>query len=427
MAEGYEKILTRSVGVEGARTLGVFEERGGYQSLRKALGMPPDAVIEEVKKAGLRGRGGAGFPAGVKWGFMPKEPVKPSYLVVNADESEPGTFKDRLLMEEDPHLCLEGFLIAAFAIRASVIFVYIRGEFTGPIRVMEAALAEAKAKGYIGRNICGSGWDCDVILHRGAGAYICGEETALMESLEGKRGYPRLKPPFPAQSGVYGCPTTINNVETLANVPCIIERGADWYLTIGREKNTGPKLYCLSGHLKRPGVYEAPMGTPLMTLIDEMGGGLWRDGRKLKAVVPGGASAAVLTPDECVDLPMDFDSLAAKKSMLGSAGVMVMDDTVCMVRALERLLRFFAHESCGQCTPCRVGCNWIHRTVKRIEAGGGQEGDCETVLDVCGNMVGKTICVFSDAAAGPAISFITKFRHEFDDHIRQGRCTLPEA
>ncbi|HXI04063.1 MAG TPA: NADH-quinone oxidoreductase subunit NuoF [Candidatus Saccharimonadales bacterium] len=422
-----EKVLTRNVGIEGSATLEVYESRGGYQAIRKALGMQPDALIEEVKKSGLRGRGGAGFPCGVKWGFMPKEPVKPSYLVVNADESEPGTFKDRLLLEQDPHLCLEGFLISAYAIRARSVYVYIRGEFTRPYRVLQAAVDEARAKGYVGRNIFGSGHDCDVILHRGAGAYICGEETGLMESLEGKRGYPRLKPPFPAQSGIFGCPTTVNNVETLANVPFIVERGADWFAGIGRERNTGPKLYCMSGHLKRPGVYEADMGTPLMTLINDMAGGLWRDDRKLKAVVPGGASAAVLTAEECEDLPMDFDALAAKKSMLGSAGVIVMDDTVCMVRALERLLRFFAHESCGQCTPCRVGCNWIHRIVKRIEAGGGQEGDCETLLDVCGNMVGKTICVFSDAAAGPAVSFVNKFRSEFDDHIRQGRCTLPES
>ncbi len=422
-----ESILTRNVGVEGSTRLEVYEQRGGYQALRKALTMDRDAVLEEVKKSALRGRGGAGFPTGVKWGFMPKQPAKPSYLVVNADESEPGTFKDRLLMEEDPHLCLEGFLISAWAIRAETIFVYIRGEFTKSYRVLERAIGEARSRGFVGRGILGSALNCEIILHRGAGAYICGEETALMESLEGKRGYPRLKPPFPAVSGVYGCPTTINNVETLANVPCIIERGADWYLTVGREKNTGPKLYCLSGHLKRPGVYEASLGVPLMTLIEEMGGGLWRGDRRLKAVVPGGASAAVLTPEECADLPMDFDSLAAKKSMLGSAGVMVMDDSVCMVRALERLLRFFAHESCGQCTPCRVGCSWIHRIVKRIEAGGGMEGDCETILDVCNNMVGKTICVFSDAAAGPAVSFVTKFRAEFDDHIRQHRCTVPES
>jgi NADH-quinone oxidoreductase subunit F len=421
-----EKLLLRNVGVPGSTTLAVYEQRGGYQSLRKALSIPPESVAEEVKKSGLRGRGGAGFPTGLKWSFMPKDSPKPRYLIVNADESEPGTFKDRLLMEADPHLCLEGFLITAHAIRAKKVFVYIRGEFVKPFRVLEGAIAEARAKGYIGRKILGTEVEIEVILHRGAGAYICGEETALMESLEGKRGYPRLKPPFPAVAGLYGCPTTINNVETLANVPFIVERGADWYLKIGREKNSGPKLYCLSGHLKRPGVYEEALGVDLMTLVNEMGGGLWRSDRKLKAIIPGGASSPVLSAVECRDVPMDFDSLAARKTMLGSAGVMVMDDSVCMVRALQRILRFFAHESCGQCTPCRVGSSWIHSIVQRIEAGGGRDGDCETLLDVCDNMIGKTICVFADAAALPAISFVNKFRGEFDDHIRQGRCVLPE-
>jgi len=422
-----EKILLRNVDVPGSHTLPVYEQRGGSQALRKALGLAPEALEAEVKKSGLRGRGGAGFPTGMKWGFMPKDSPKPRYLIVNADESEPGTFKDRLLMEKDPHLCLEGILITAHAIRARLAFVYIRGEFVEPCRIMQAAIDEARAKGYVGRNILGSGVDCEVVMHRGAGAYICGEETALMESLEGKRGYPRLKPPFPAVSGLYGCPTTINNVETLANVPFIVERGADWFTNIGREKNTGPKLYCMSGHVKKPGVYEAPLGTPLMTLVDGFAGGLWRHDRALKAVVPGGASAPVLTADECADLPMDFDTLLARKSMLGSAGVMVMDDSECMVRALQRILRFFAHESCGQCTPCRVGSDWIHRIVRRIEAGGGQPGDCETLLDVCDNMIGKTICVFADAAALPAMSFVNKFRNEFEDHIRSGRCALPES
>jgi NADH-quinone oxidoreductase subunit F len=422
----YEKILTRNVGIEGSRSLAVYERRGGYRSLEKALKMDPDAVTEEVKRSNLRGRGGAGFPTGLKWSFMPKDSPE-SYLVVNADESEPGTFKDRLLMEEDPHLVLEGSLISAYAIRAQMAFVYIRGEFVEPCRIMQAAIDEARARGYVGKNILGSGFDCEVIMHRGAGAYICGEETALMDSLEGKRGYPRLKPPFPAQYGVYGCPTTINNVETLSNVPFIVERGAGWYLGIGRERNTGPKLFCMSGHVKRPGVYEAPLGTDLMELIDEMAGGILAEGRKLKAVVPGGSSAPVLTAEECRDLPMDFDSVMARKSMLGSAGVVVMDDSVCMVRALERVLAFFAHESCGQCTPCRVGSDWIHRIARRIEAGGGQEGDCETLLDVCDNMIGKTICPFADAAAMPAQSFVVKFRQEFDEHIRSGRCTLPEA
>jgi NADH-quinone oxidoreductase subunit F len=422
-----EKLLLRNMDKPDSTSLSSYESGGGYAALRKALKMEPDAVVDVVKNAGLRGRGGAGFPAGVKWSFMPKAAQQPSYLLVNADESEPGTFKDRLLMEKDPHLVLEGCLIAAFAIRARTLFIYVRGEFYKSYVVMQNAVDEARAKGYVGKNVCGSGVDIDVVMHRGAGAYICGEETALMESLEGKRGYPRLKPPFPAQSGVYGCPTTINNVETLANVPFIIERGADWYKTIGREKNNGPKLYCMSGHLKKPGVYEAPLGTPLMTLVNDFAGGLSNPDRKLKAIVPGGASAPVLTAEECQDVLMDFDSLAAKKSMLGSAGVMVMDDSVCMVRALERILRFFAHESCGQCTPCRVGSDWIHRIVKRMEAGQGKDGDCEILMNVCDNMMGKTICVFAEAAAMPTQAIVSKFRHEFDDHISQGRCTLPEA
>ncbi len=417
-----EKVLLRHTSHDDQTDLDAALERGAYQVLGKALKMQPDALVEEVKKSGLRGRGGAGFPTGLKWTFMPKETSKPKYLVVNADESEPGTFKDRLLMERDPHLCLEGFLISAFAMKASVIFIYIRGEFVHPWRMLDEAITQARAKGYIGKNVLGSGWDVDVILHRGAGAYICGEETALMESLEGKRGYPRLKPPFPASYGVYGNPTTINNVETLAIVPFIVERGADWFLGIGKEKNAGPKLFCMSGHLKRPGVYEAELGIPLMTLINDQCGGMLNPARKLKAVIPGGSSAAVMTAAECADLPMDFDTLAAKGSMLGSAGVMVMDESVCMVRACERVLKFYAHESCGQCTPCRIGADWIYRIVSRVEHGGGTTADLDTLVSVCDGMVGKTICVFADAAALPAKSFVAKFRNEFLDHISMKGC-----
>ncbi len=427
MAPLTEKVLTAHTGHADQADLDAAMKRGAWSRLPKALKTAPDAIIDEVKKAGLRGRGGAGFPAGVKWGFMPKEPVKPSYLVVNADESEPGTFKDRLLMERDPHLCLEGFLIAAWAIRASIVFIYIRGEFVAGYRTLARAIDQARAKGFIGRNVLGSGWDIDVILHRGAGAYICGEETALMESLEGKRGYPRLKPPFPAQYGVYGNPTTINNVETLACVPHIVDRGAEWFAGIGREKNTGPKLYCLSGHVKRPGVYEAELGVPFEKLYEEFGGGLLDPKRRLKAVVPGGSSAAVLTPEECTGLTMDFDAIAAKGSLLGSAGVMFMDDSICMVEACERVLKFYAHESCGQCTPCRIGSDWIYRIVKRVEAGGGLDEDPATLVSVCDGMVGKTICVFADAAAIPAKSFVDKFRGEFDDHIRRKGCPMKAA
>jgi len=427
MAELKEKVLTRHVGHADQIDIGAAMARGAYTVLPKGLKLGPDAVVEEVKKSGLRGRGGAGFPTGVKWTFMPQETPKPRYLVVNADESEPGTFKDRLLMEKDPHLCLEGFLLSGYAIKASLIFIYIRGEFVEAYQTLLRAIEQARAKGYIGVNVLGSGWDVDVILHRGAGAYICGEETALMESLEGKRGYPRLKPPFPASYGVYGNPTTINNVETLACVPFILERGAEWFAGIGREKNSGPKLYCLSGHVRRPGVVETELGIPLMKLLGDHGGGLLDPSRRLKGVIPGGSSAAVMTGQECQDLIMDFDTLASKGSLLGSAGVIFMDDSVCMVRALERVLRFYAHESCGQCTPCRIGSDWIHRIVRRIEQGRGTAQDLDTLVSVCDGMVGKTICVFADAAAIPAKSFVAKFRDEFNDHINLQRCPFPMA
>ena len=420
-----ERILTRNVEKEGAHTLAVYEAGGGYQPFRAALrSMTPDRIVDEVKKSGLRGRGGAGFPTGLKWSFMPKDSAKPKYLICNADESEPGTFKDRVLLEKDPHLVLEGCLLSAFAMGARAAYVYIRGEYVHAFRVLERAIEEAYAKGYAGRNILGSGWDCDLVVHAGAGAYICGEETSLMSSLEGNRGYPRLKPPFPAQAGLWGCPTTINNVETLANVPFIVERGADWFLTLGKPpKNTGPKLYALSGHVKRPGVYEAPMGLPLRELIHDLGGGMLRDDRPLKAVIPGGSSVPVLTADEC-DVDMDFDSLAAKGSMLGSAAVIVMDSSTCMVKAIERLAHFYAHESCGQCTPCREGCGWMERILSRIERGAGRQEDMDLLLDVSSNILGNTICPLGDAAAMPVASFVTKFRSEFQYHVDHKKCMV---
>jgi NADH-quinone oxidoreductase subunit F len=382
-------------------------------------------VTDEVKKSGLRGRGGAGFPTGLKWTFMPKEVgKKPHYLLCNADESEPGTFKDRLLMERDPHLLLEGCLISSYAIRASVCFIYVRGEYVRSIRILERAMAEAYAKGYAGRNILGSGWSCELVLHPGAGAYICGEETAMMTSLEGNRGYPRLKPPFPAQAGLWGCPTTINNVETLANVPFIVERGADWFLSIGKApKNSGPKLYSLSGHVKRPGNYEAPMGLPLHELIYDLGGGMLRDDRPLKAVIPGGSSVPVLRADEC-EVDLDFDSLAAKGTMLGSAGVMVMDSGTCMVNALRRISHFYAHESCGQCTPCREGCGWMERILNRLEKGQGLAADIALLDDIGGQIIGNTICALGDAAAMPVQSFVRKFRDEFQYHVDRKACMV---
>ena len=422
-----ENVLTRNIGIDESWTLGVYRSRGGYQALEKALGTDPDALIDAVKASGLRGRGGAGFPTGVKWSFMPKEPTaeRPNYLICNADESEPGTFKDRLIIEQDPHQLIEGCLVGAWAIRASKVFIYIRGEYVHGARRLEQAVAETREANLSGRNILGRGFDCDVVVHRGAGAYICGEETALMDSLEGGRGNPRLKPPFPAQAGLYGCPTTINNVETLACVPLIVERGAEWFAEIGTdERNTGPKLYCLSGHIRRPGIYEAPLGLPLMELIENMGGGLLRADRKLKAVIPGGSSVPVLTADECQDLPMDFDSLAKRGSMLGSAAVMVMDDSTDMVQVLERIAHFYAHESCGQCTPCREGTGWLEKIIRRIRSGNGTHDDLETLESVAGHMRGTTICPLADAAAMPVQSFLAKFRHEFEHYIEKGRAVV---
>ncbi|HEX5042586.1 MAG TPA: NADH-quinone oxidoreductase subunit NuoF [Candidatus Polarisedimenticolaceae bacterium] len=421
-----ERILTRNVDKHDSETVAVYEADGGYQALRKAIaGMTPEAVTDEVKKSGLRGRGGAGFPTGLKWTFMPKEVgKKPHYLLCNADESEPGTFKDRLIMERDPHLLLEGCLISSFAIHASVCFIYVRGEYVRSIRTLERAVAEAYAKGYAGKDILGSGWSCDLVVHPGAGAYICGEETAMMTSLEGNRGYPRLKPPFPAQAGLWGCPTTINNVETLANVPFIVERGADWFLSIGKApKNSGPKLYSLSGHVKRPGNYEAPLGLPLHELIYDLGGGMLSDDRPLKAVIPGGSSVPVLRADEC-EVDLDFDSLAARGTMLGSAGVMVMDSGTCMVNALRRISHFYAHESCGQCTPCREGCGWMERILNRLEGGEGRQADLDLLHDIGGQIIGNTICALGDAAAMPVQSFVKKFRDEFQYHVDHKACMV---
>jgi NADH-quinone oxidoreductase subunit F len=420
-ANGYQPLLLRNLVNSDSATLAAYEKSGGYRALGKALKeMTPDQVTEEVKASGLRGRGGAGFPTGMKWGFMPKGPG-PKYLVLNADESEPGTFKDRLLLERDPHLVLEGFLIGCYAVGCQHGFIYIRGEFVEPYRILLRAIQEAREKGYVGRNILGSGFDCEITVYRGAGAYICGEETALLESLEGKLGHPRLKPPFPAQVGLYGKPTSVNNVETLANVPMIIDKGAAWYATIGRPKNTGPKLYCLSGHVRRPGVYEFPLGIPLRELVYEHAGGMLREGHSLKAVVPGGSSVPVLRADQ-VDVLMDFDSLAAAGSLLGSAGVIVMDDTVCMVGALLNLARFYAHESCGQCTPCREGTGWYVQILERLERGGGKSSDLDLLVDLSDRIQGNTICPLGDAVAMPVRSYVTTFREEFEEHVTRKAC-----
>lgn len=417
------KILTKNMHVENLRQVEVYSSLGGYEGLAKALReYRPADVIEIVKKSGLRGRGGAGFPTGMKWGFVPKDSPKPVYLCVNADESEPGTFKDRLIIEKDPHQLLEGTIIAAYALGCHQAFIYIRGEFAYGARVLDQAVKEAYGKGYLGKNILGSGFDLDLVVHRGAGAYICGEETALLESIEGRRGHPRLKPPFPAIVGLYGAPTVINNVETLSNVPHIIRNGPEWYASIGVDRNSGTRLFAVSGHVKRRGVYEFPMGVTLRELIYNHCGGM-RDGRELKAVVPGGSSVPVLTPDQ-LDISLDFDSVAKAGSMLGSAGVIVMDDSTCMVRAAMRISQFYAEESCGQCTQCREGTEWLHQILTRLENGQGRNGDLETLLDICANMKALTICPLSDAAAMPVESYIRKFRDEFEAHIEEHRCVV---
>ena len=416
------RVLTATVDLPDSHTLAVYKKHGGYEALDASLKKTPEELIDLVKKSGLRGRGGAGFPTGTKWGFVPKSKDRPKYLCVNADESEPGAFKDRLLCQKDPHQLLEGSIIAAYAIGAGRIYIYIRGEFAQEARVLRDAIDEARRAGFLGKNILGSGFDCEASVYLGAGAYICGEETGLIESIEGKRGEPRLKPPFPAVVGLFGCPTVVNNVETLACVPHIVRRGPDWFASIGPERNTGPKLFGLSGHVSKPGVYEAPMGTPLRVLIEEYGGGV-PGGRPVKAVIPGGASCPALRGDE-IDIPMDFDSLTRAGSLFGTGTPVIMDDTVCMVRAAWITARFFAHESCGQCTPCREGCGWLQRLLWKIEMGQGVERDLDILLSVTDQIEGNTICALGDAAAWPARGFAKKFRDEFLQHIKEKRCPL---
>lgn len=418
-----ERILTRHFDLAGSAAISVYEANGGYRAARKALaGMTPEKVLEEVKKSGLRGRGGAGFPTGMKWGFLPKDTGKPVYLCVNADESEPGTFKDRHIMEKDPHLLVEGIILSAFAIGCRQAYLYIRGEYVAQERIVSGAIREAYQAGYLGADIFGTGYSLELGVYRGAGAYICGEETALLESLEGKKGYPRLKPPFPAVVGLYGCPTIINNVETLANVPAIVENGGEWYARIGTPKNTGTRLFGVSGHVKRPGLYERPMGYSLLKLIHEDAGGILDD-LKLKAVIPGGSSVPVLKASEC-DLALDFDSLAAAGSMLGSAGVIVMHEKTCMVRALQRLAHFYKEESCGQCSPCREGTGWMLKILNRILRNEGRREDAEVLADAADGILGNTICPLGDAAAMPVQSFVRKFQGEFLYHIEHHRCDL---
>ena len=418
-----EHVLFQNVWKVNSTSIDVYRQGGGYARLGEWLQLAPEAIVEIVKKSNLRGRGGAGFPTGMKWSFLPKDNPKPRYLCVNADESEPGTYKDRVIIERDPHRLIEGTVLSAHAIRCQTAYIYIRGEFREGARTLERALNEARAAGLVGKNILGTGVDVEVWVHRGAGSYECGEETALIESLEGKRGQPRIKPPFPAVVGLYGSPTIVNNVETLVNVPLVLTRGPEWFANYGSEKNGGPKLYSISGHVTRPGSYEAPMGRiTLRELIYGQGyaQGI-RGGRKLKAVVPGGSSTPVFTAAE-IDVAMNFDAVAKAGSMLGSAGTIVMDDSTCMVWMAKNLMYFYKHESCGKCSPCREGTGWMLRLLERIEAGQAQESDLELLWKVTDSIGGKTVCPFGDAAIAPPQSTLAKFREEFLYHVREKRC-----
>ncbi len=406
-------------------TIETYERLDGYAGLRAALAMEPDAVIQLVKDSGLRGRGGAGFPTGMKWGFIPQGDDKPHYVVVNADEGEPGTCKDAPLMMTDPHSLIEGIVIASYAIRCNHAFIYLRGELVHAGRRLEKAIAEAYAKGYLGKDVMGSGFDCELTLHRGAGAYICGEETALLDSLEGYRGQPRLRPPFPATHGLYGCPTVVNNVETIASVPFIVRKGADWWKSMGTEKSPGPKIFSVSGHVVRPGQYEVPLGTTARELIMDIAGGI-RDGRSLKAWTPGGSSTPMLT-GEHLDTSLDFEGVMAAGSLLGTAAVMVMDDTTCIVKTALRLTEFYAHESCGKCTPCREGTYWMTQILHRLEEGQGTESDIQTLLDTCDNIFGRSFCALGDGATSPIVSSIKFFRDEYVAHYTTGSCPMRTA
>ena len=425
-----ETYLLNRVGNADSHTLAAYRAQGGYSTFEKLLrdGRAPEDVVDEVKDAGLRGRGGAGFPTGLKWSFMPdfrKDP-RDRYLAVNADESEPGTCKDRVLMQDDPHGLVEGILIACYAMRVRTAYVYVRGEFRKPYDRVRDAVEEAREAGLVGEDIKGSGFSCDIWMHKGAGAYICGEETGLMESLEGKRGHPRPKPPFPAGFGLWGQPTTVNNVETLFNVPFILERGAAWYKTLGTEKSPGNVLVGISGHVERPGVYEVALGTSARTILEDYAGGVWK-GRRLGPWFPGGSSTGMLPPS-MIELCMDHDSLKEAGSMLGTAAMIVLDETSCPVHAMEVIARFYGHESCGQCSQCREGTHWLHQIFARIENGMGRMEDIELLSSLAHGMApGKTICALSDAAAIPTHAVVEHFRRDLEEHVRLRRCPYQES
>ena len=416
------KVCTATFELDQPWTMAAYRKVGGYQVWENILNnkTPQQELIDKVKGSGLRGRGGAGFPTGVKWSFMPRKQGVQSYLVCNSDESEPGTCKDRDILRFNPHALIEGMVIGAYAIGASVAYNYMRGEFCDePGQRFEAALKEAYDAGLLGKNIRGTGIDVDVIASYGAGAYICGEETALLESLEGKKGQPRYKPPFPAAYGLYGKPTTVNNAESLASVPAILQHGHDWFAHLGVPNSGGLKMFSVSGHIEKPGNFEIPLGTPFVDLL-KMAGGVWK-GRKLKAVIPGGSSVPVLPGELMLTANMDYDSIAKAGSLLGSGAVIVMDETTCMVKALERISRFYYAESCGQCTPCREGTGWMYRVIKRIRSGGGRPEDLSMLEDVAGKIAGRTICALGDAAAMPVQSFLKHYRHEFEHFIEHKR------
>ncbi len=410
---------------KGATNIDKYVELGGYESARKAIALGAEGIISEMKASNLRGRGGAGFPTGLKWSFVPKQSAKPKYVLVNGDESEPGTCKDRLIFEHDPHSVIEGTIIAGLSVQARMGFIYLRGEYRYLLEIMERAVADAYAKGFLGKNIFGSGIDFDVVTQTGAGAYEVGEESALMESLEGKRGIPRIRPPFPAVVGLYGGPTIINNAETIATVPHVFRLGGAEYAKIGTERNGGTRLFCLSGHVERPGVYELPMGYNLKKMIYEVGGGI-PNGKKLKAVVPGGSSTPALLPEE-IDIGMDFDQVGKAGSMLGSGGVVVLDETTCMVEFALRTMKFYQHESCGWCIPCREGTDWLKKSLTRLHEGGAVDKDIDNIRYLAENMLGRTFCPLGDAAAMPTIAFVKKFRKEFEDHLDGKGCPYHHA
>ncbi|MDY0809857.1 NADH-quinone oxidoreductase subunit NuoF [Kitasatospora purpeofusca] len=427
-AEPAEKLLTPVLSAfwddNRPWTLATYRRHAGYEGLKAALAMPPDDVIALVKDSGLRGRGGAGFPTGLKWQFIPQNDGKPHYLVVNADESEPGTCKDIPLLFANPHSLIEGMIIASYAIRCDHAFIYLRGEVVPVLRRLQAAVAEAYEAGLLGRNILGSGLDLDITVHAGAGAYICGEETALLDSLEGRRGQPRLRPPFPAIAGLYACPTVVNNVESIASVPPILARGKEWFKGLGTEKSPGFTLYSLSGHVTNPGQYEAPLGITLRQLLDISGG--IRAGHQLKFWTPGGSSTPMFTAEH-LDVPLDYEGVGAAGSMLGTKALQIFDETTCVVRAVTRWTEFYAHESCGKCTPCREGTYWLVQLLKRIEAGQGVEGDLEKLLDIADNINGKSFCALGDGAASPIVSSLQYFRAEYEQHLAERRCPFDPA